>query len=76
MPDTPRTPHPGLTFRVYRIDPLTRRRTEVLPLTEVPPAGTPDLTSAWAPCACPRCAGPSARRHPPSQGLAITDEGG
>jgi hypothetical protein len=48
--------HPGLTFRVYRVDPITGKRTPVRQRTAVAAATEPLATSVWPPCRCPLCA--------------------
>lgn len=45
--------HPGLTIEVYRLDPVTGRRTPVRPRRSVPPADDPVMNLAFPPCQCP-----------------------
>jgi hypothetical protein len=50
-----------MTIAVYRINPQTGVRTQVRGRRTVEPATTPDLTSGYPPCACPRCTGKGGR---------------
>lgn len=47
--------HPGLTFRIYRVNPATLKRTPVRQRTAAAAATEPLVTSGWPPCRCPRC---------------------
>lgn len=53
---TNRTAHPGLTIRVYTVDPQTLERTgdDKLPMA-IAPAEEPMVTLAWPPCGCAPC---------------------
>lgn len=52
--------HPGLTVRVYRMNPATGQVTPVRSRTELPAAKEPAATWAWPPCSCPQCRGQAA----------------
>ncbi len=45
----------GMTLAVYKINPETGARTQVRRRRTVRPAGQPDVSGRYPPCACPRC---------------------
>lgn len=46
--------HPGLTIKIYSVNPETLKRGPVTLFT-VPPARSPMYSSAYPECRCPRC---------------------
>ncbi|MEU9285950.1 hypothetical protein AB0D57_14800 [Streptomyces sp. NPDC048275] len=55
MTDTGSVPtHPGLTIKVYRVNPETMERTPVCSRS-LPPADEAAFSMAFPPCCCPRC---------------------
>ncbi|MFF5009647.1 hypothetical protein ACFY3G_43320 [Streptomyces phaeochromogenes] len=46
--------HPGLTIRVYRVDPETMEETPVCART-LPASDEAMMTVAYPPCGCERC---------------------
>ncbi|MEU9402960.1 hypothetical protein [Streptomyces sp. SID4985] len=46
--------HPGLTIKVYRVNPETGQRTVVRPTRHVQPARDIPFSQSFPPCACPR----------------------
>lgn len=44
--------HPGLTMRVYTVNPKTKQITSDSEQVAVPPSPTPMLSSNWPPCRC------------------------
>lgn len=49
----PLSAHPGLTVRVYTVDPKTKQVTSDTGHIAIPPAHTPMQMSHWPPCRCP-----------------------
>lgn len=50
-------PHPGLTIRIYTVNPRTLERTSQYARRTLEPAKVPLAVSAWPPCSCPQCGG-------------------
>lgn len=52
-----------MTIEVYRINPKTGARAQVIEKHTVKPATAPEVGQKYPPCSCPRCVSASIRLH-------------